>query len=229
MTLVIDERQMHMKSTHSGHCQACGSLQKLPNGKMSLHGYTVDHGYFSGVCQGAKELPFELSCALIKKFIVSAKAHLASIEATQHALRQPATSTTCWVRPYMSGNYRGFKGGYVWMQAEVRTDDASWEGFNSTRDVAEHRTSIVFTNTHPRCNERERNTQLERGMYKSKVSLLDVATTQNFSRAEFLEREAHSMRRYIAWQTERVSSWKLAELLPNNAKDKEGFKIEERS
>lgn len=48
-----------MAATHKGTCQACGRLQKLPKGRLSNHGYTVDWGFFQGVCSGAKALPLE--------------------------------------------------------------------------------------------------------------------------------------------------------------------------
>jgi hypothetical protein len=53
------------KATHFGTCQICGSEQKLPEGVLSLHGYTTRWGFFSGVCSGARHLPFEKSTDLI--------------------------------------------------------------------------------------------------------------------------------------------------------------------
>lgn len=41
------------KATHSGECQCCGRKQKLPKGRLSNHGYTVEWGFFSGTCFGA--------------------------------------------------------------------------------------------------------------------------------------------------------------------------------
>lgn len=55
-----------MKATHQGTCQVCGAAQKLPNDLLSLHGYTVEHSFFEGVCKGAKNLPFELNKDLIE-------------------------------------------------------------------------------------------------------------------------------------------------------------------
>lgn len=58
-----------MKATHMGHCQICGSLQKLPNNKLSLHGYTTKHGFFSGQCMGSRRLPIEVSPDAIQESI----------------------------------------------------------------------------------------------------------------------------------------------------------------
>ena len=43
-----------------GHCQCCGRQQAVLNGCfMSNHGYTVEHGWFQGVCSGRNYRPIE--------------------------------------------------------------------------------------------------------------------------------------------------------------------------
>lgn len=42
-----------------GHCSCCGNEQAVVKGGMAKHGYTVDFGYFSGVCSGAGKAPME--------------------------------------------------------------------------------------------------------------------------------------------------------------------------
>jgi len=68
-----------MKSTHSGTCQICGSLQALPSDVLSKHGYTVDHGYFNGVCIGQGHQPLELDRAfadeIAAELLVNARNH----------------------------------------------------------------------------------------------------------------------------------------------------------
>lgn len=59
-----------MKATHKGTCQICERIQKLPREKMSKHGYTVDFGYFQGVCHGASCLPFEESCEVLRAELI---------------------------------------------------------------------------------------------------------------------------------------------------------------
>jgi hypothetical protein len=75
-----------MKATHKGICQACGSLQKLPSGKVSNHGYTREDGYFEGTCRGSKELPLELSCEFVKVTIVEATNFIDGLNNTIKAL-----------------------------------------------------------------------------------------------------------------------------------------------
>ena len=64
---------MKAKATAAGSCQACGRVQKLPNDLLALHGYSVRWNTFIGQCPGSKHEPYEQSCALIKRFIASAK------------------------------------------------------------------------------------------------------------------------------------------------------------
>lgn len=48
------------KTQTRGTCQCCGNNQAvLKTGRISKHGYTVDYGYFYGVCTGQHHLPLE--------------------------------------------------------------------------------------------------------------------------------------------------------------------------
>tara|TARA_Y100001951_G_C11280597_1_gene265098 strand:- start:892 stop:1740 length:849 start_codon:yes stop_codon:yes gene_type:complete len=53
---------MKRTHTHRGHCQACGRVQAVDthNNFIAKHGYTVDFGYFSGVCTGSNRKPLEV-------------------------------------------------------------------------------------------------------------------------------------------------------------------------
>jgi hypothetical protein len=44
-----------------GNCQCCGHQQAVVSGTMSKHGYTVEHGWFSGVCSGRNYAPMQVS------------------------------------------------------------------------------------------------------------------------------------------------------------------------
>ena len=61
------------KATHLGTCQVCGRVQKLPNGRLSIHGYTKRFGFFAGACRGECRLPFEESHDVIDSAIQNAK------------------------------------------------------------------------------------------------------------------------------------------------------------
>jgi hypothetical protein len=44
-----------------GNCQCCGKEQAVVSGLMSKHGYTVENGWFSGVCEGRNFRPMQVS------------------------------------------------------------------------------------------------------------------------------------------------------------------------
>ncbi len=54
------------KATHRGTCQACGRVQAIrPDvGFVAKHGYTVDWGFFNGICAGADVTPMEYDTTL---------------------------------------------------------------------------------------------------------------------------------------------------------------------
>lgn len=121
-----------MKATHKGHCQCCGRLQMLPGGVLSKHGYTVDFGYFSGVCRGAGELPFEQSIDLIKGFIDGA-AKFAEEMRAKAAEEMISTDKECMVSHYHKpSGHRYDKGGYRWIKV-VLTENES--GYTASYEV----------------------------------------------------------------------------------------------
>lgn len=222
-----------MKATHSGHCQACGSLQKLPNDRLSKHGYTVTHGYFSGVCRGAGHEPFEVSCDLVKRFVEEARAQLISVEDFQTKLRKPVTEPSAFFRTskaHPKGHHYGRTRG-DWTRLPVtetvvpfldgdgsyskftREGDTAWKSFTAQREgykpYVDHRIEPVTSEVSHAYGQ----------------TLLEVCTAANRVYADWLEHEIDSLSRYIEWQTERVKAWKPAPLLPVDAKnDKLGFK-----
>jgi hypothetical protein len=44
-----------------GNCQCCGKEQAVVGGLMSKHGYTVENGWFNGVCEGNFFKPMQVS------------------------------------------------------------------------------------------------------------------------------------------------------------------------
>ena len=66
--------------THKGHCQVCGRIQAVDvtHNFIAKHGYTVDFGFFNGVCEGSGELPLEIDKSLTEETIVELTDYLAS-------------------------------------------------------------------------------------------------------------------------------------------------------
>ena len=180
-----------MRATHKGQCQCCGAVQKLPNGVLSQHGYRVLWNSFSGICAGASYPPYEVSCNLIASFIVSAKGQKAHYEKFQAELRQPATEAKGWWHEYISGGWTA-KSRYAWNLVEIRVRPG-------------HIRTLQFKN-HEGVWDRF-------DMYDySWKTLLDVATIMNKARADALNSDIAALERYIAWQTQRVTDWKLTPL-----------------
>lgn len=63
---------MKTTHTHRGHCQACGRVQAVDtaNNLLAKHGYTVDFGYFNGVCTGSDRQPLEVDKSFTEQTIV---------------------------------------------------------------------------------------------------------------------------------------------------------------
>jgi hypothetical protein len=63
---------MKTTHTHRGHCQACGRVQAVDtaNNLLAKHGYTVDFGYFDGVCTGSDRKPLEVDKSFAEATIV---------------------------------------------------------------------------------------------------------------------------------------------------------------
>lgn len=70
---------------HRGHCQLCGSFQKLPGNVLSIHGYTKDLGYHSGRCPGSGYKPYEVSCDRIAQKITRAGERCTALEGKRDA------------------------------------------------------------------------------------------------------------------------------------------------
>jgi hypothetical protein len=215
---------MKNASTHKGHCQLCGRLQKLPKNVLSLHGYTVAHGYFSGVCRGAHGKPFEESTDLIEAEVVHAQSALAHLEAFQHKLRTDIDGETLmYVSTYVKDLHGYGKSGYVQEQVVLTAvldapEADGWQrihySFEDCNKLSGDHYNKGFKGVEPyemkgaTCEELRRATVLK----------------YNALHADYLEREAKQLRAYISWQTERVRTWKPAPLVPNDVKrDKLGF------
>jgi hypothetical protein len=197
-------------ATHFGECQGCGRVQKLPGGALSLHGYTVDWGFFQGTCGGAKHLPYELSCEYVKECIVSATAsYEASMARVAHLRREitvpivdcvtirtgydrnkcrPITKTLYNV-PIYAVEQKG-SGDYTWIKVFV--DYVEGE---------ETKTYELTGNGGPL-------------NYLHPKTALAGAQALNEASAKMVEAHAQHVLTYIRWQEERVAKWELRPLRP---------------
>lgn len=76
------------KTQTRGICPHCGHEQAvLKNGRMSKHGYSVNFGWFDGVCSGQNHKPLQLDRAPTDQLIADIAARVAETKALNDALR----------------------------------------------------------------------------------------------------------------------------------------------
>lgn len=83
-----------------GNCQCCGNQQAV-NGHMAKHGYTIDYGWFNGVCQGASHKPMQEDRSVTDKIVSEIWTQVADLLKRAEDLKYgKITPNTCF-----SGNY----------------------------------------------------------------------------------------------------------------------------
>lgn len=63
-----------------GICQCCGREQAVTNGRLAKHGYTVEQGWFQGVCSGANYAPMNKDRSQTDRIIASVRAEVAELQ-----------------------------------------------------------------------------------------------------------------------------------------------------
>ncbi len=185
---------MKAKSSHRGHCQVCGSKQKLPAGLLSLHGYTTRWGFFSGICNGANHLPFEQDTSLIEGMIAWANREAARLRSEADQVREERDPEKAWYHHYVSASVRGEYSGYQWIQTRIFKGERSELMFDAPAE-----------NGQP---ARPKSLRSGFGLVEEYVR------ESNGRRSGYLEREAGERDKYAAWQAARIKDWKPAELEP---------------
>lgn len=176
---------MSNKATHFGTCQICGHRQKLPNGRLSRHGYTKRWGFFYGTCPGAGYLPFEQSTGRIEAAIASALFQATALDARAATIR--AGEDGVWFNYYESYRNSSRKPGYYWTRGRI--DEAG----NWVSDDGKYSANKLQNSIH-------------------NVPKWIADTNGRYARS--LEANAAQLRDYADWQNERVASWKPADLIP---------------
>ncbi len=189
-----------MASKNRGTCQCCGSIQKLPSGRLSVHGYTVEWGFFNGTCRGAHELPFEQSKGLVEKFISDAVQEIPQIVEDRAMLQAPATDTTkAWFRVTMSAA-RGRS--YQWKLGSVTREDKT---FSNKTTAIEHEWRSDDGNHHQTLHYYD----VKGRSIASSVQRLN----EDYIR-KVLDKREKDLVRYIEWQEARIKHWEPKPLLP---------------
>ena len=70
-----------------GNCQCCGRDQAVKNGRMAKHGYTVERGWFAGVCSGERFAPMQVSREQTDKIIADITAEIPELIAKAELIK----------------------------------------------------------------------------------------------------------------------------------------------
>ena len=178
------------KATHSGSCQICGRVQKLPGNVLSLHGYTTRWGFFEGTCPGSKHSPFETSCALIKTYRDNAVVNAAMSRelAAAHLQGEGRLEAEQRVKEGRYGVTRILRA--VTLSPVETVYQSGWVG---------HSSLLTFP---------DGSTESDRDTVEGKAKSLHASSARRASQ------RAAQLEEYAAWQTERLQNWKPGTLIP---------------
>jgi hypothetical protein len=65
-----------------GNCPCCGNDQAVVRGNMSQHGYTVENGWFNGVCSGHRYPPIQICRVQTDRVVESVRLSVKELEET---------------------------------------------------------------------------------------------------------------------------------------------------
>ena len=185
------------KATHEGTCQACGREQKLPDGSLSNHGYTVQWNMFDGTCPGSKELPFEVDNSLIKKYIKNAKDNIVSLNENIKEVKASTDSKEVWK---LEGRY--------WKRREIVAVEIPYD------DSYRYEYKWVYSDKELEGKRSHELRYLTKVNTYSSKTLVETVKYQNERYVNYLEGRIVSIASYIEWQEERVLNWKPKDLTP---------------
>lgn len=197
-----------MKATHFGTCQLCGREQKLPGGRLSIHGYTVEWSMFIGTCPGTHGKPFEEAYDLIEAAIGRAEQTIEGLKKAADALDADENPDHVWIYEYQKATWaRGRRhGGYQWRWIPV-ADIA----------IAEVDTSggyKLYQGTYKQLDGTMSRSQSLFGGAGYTRDVTKAYREMNATKAAHYRREIPEYERYIKWQTERIAAWKPQALKP---------------
>lgn len=190
----------------------------LPGGVLSKHGYTVKWGFFSGVCGGSHQQPFELSkdliagaVANIEKQIKEVSAEIAELENLDSEINGKDTA--------QKHNYNSYLG-YIWETVKV----VEFEGHNLYHDEPTMPVTMVYS---AKALVEKKSTDTKEPKpdrietYSESFNLSSVrhfVWYLNCKYAKHLRQQNSSRRDWINWQTGRLANWAVQPLKERGAK-----------
>lgn len=192
-----------MTATHSGHCQGCGRHQKLPKGVLSLHGYTVQWGFFNGTCGGSKQLPYEQSCDYCKLCVVTAtKSRDGHLESQKRLLETLTEPVAAHARVSLGYDRKTCKTIYkdLWKVQVLEDESRGYMRVMVTFEHEDQEKTVCLSDSG----------QPLSGKYPK--TALEAAQLLNAREAAMHAQMAEQLKTYIDWQQKRIDDWKPAEL-----------------
>ena len=103
-----------------GICQCCGREQAIVNGKMAKHGYTVECGWFQGVCAGKNFAPMQVSRTETDSMVAQVRKEVAEFIAQADRVASGDLKPTTIVRsPRFKKEVVAFADAQSWEQTEA--------------------------------------------------------------------------------------------------------------
>ena len=96
-----------------GNCQCCGNDQAVVRGYASKHGYTVNNGWFNGVCSGQHYEPVQVSRVQADRIVESIRESVAALRVELEAVASGKVTPKTIVK------------GYGKNQTEIKFSDAA--------------------------------------------------------------------------------------------------------
>lgn len=177
------------KATHSGTCQVCGRLQKLPGGVLSKHGYEVARwGFFNGVCWGEGHVPFEVGTDCLDRAINGAQDRVDKINRAIETLMAEPITNTAPVRQYIGRRQEQYR--------EVLV-------------------TLVPDSTNYFYLEQYADGTIDRfARHSNRTPLAEIVTGLRKGRVRRYQEDIAELHKYIAWQQGRIHNWKPGKLTP---------------
>lgn len=189
------------KATHIGHCQACNSIQKLPAGVLSKHGYEVaGYGFFNGICFGAGHKPLEQDKSIVEKSIEWAQEQITRMEANVEKWSKPTGEHFAWLHEYVQAKRRGERSRYRWIYTPV-----------GRYSIVLGEDRQLFTTNFAIVDGKVED--LMRYSIYAK-STAEIVAQLNAKYVEDLKRGIQEVQRYIKDQQERIRIWHAKPLEP---------------
>ena len=172
------------KAKFFGTCQCCGHRQKLPNGVLSIHGYSVAFNFFMGTCRGSRRAPYEESCEYIKTEIQRIKGSIEDLKSKIADLNIDKNSDI--------GIVNGIEQKIIYSQKKESFLYVTCRS-GGNLDYKEHLIDFLYHGKNPKTVE-------------------EAAFVLNKIHGKNLGQHVAKYEGYIKWQEERIANWVPKEL-----------------